>query len=50
MNKILHTEAFPLNNDGMVMVQESIKEGGGEDGVIIEDGRPILEGFVGGDD
>ena len=32
------------------MVQESIENGGGEGGVVIEDLGPIFEGTVGGND
>jgi len=28
------------------MVEETVEDGGGDGGVAIEDGRPLLEGFV----
>ena len=30
------------------MVEETIEDGGGDGGVTVEDGGPLLEGFVGG--
>ena len=32
------------------MVEEAVEDGGGDGGVVVEDGGPVLEGFVGGED
>src|ERR1700675_1898724 len=32
------------------MVEEAVEDGGGDGGVPVEDGCPLLEGFVGGQD
>ncbi len=32
------------------MVEEAVEDGGGDGGVAVEDGGPVLEGFVGGQD
>ena len=34
----------------MPMMQETVKDGGGDDGVAVEDGWPLIEGFVSGQD
>ena len=47
---IFHSIAFPFNDDSLGMVEESIKKGGGEHAVVIEDFRPVFVSPVGGDD
>lgn len=32
------------------MVKEAVEDGGGDDAVVVEDGRPVFEGLVGGED
>ncbi len=32
------------------MVEESVEDSGGDGGIAVEDGGPIFEGFVGGED
>ena len=32
------------------MMEESVKDGGGDGAVVVEDGGPLFEGFVGGED
>ena len=32
------------------MVEEAVENGGGDGAIAVEDGRPLLEGFVGGED
>ena len=34
----------------MAMVEEAVEDGGGDGGVAVEDGGPLLEGLVGGQD
>jgi hypothetical protein len=50
LDAILHAIAFAFNDDGFGVVQDAIEDGGGEGGVVIEDGGPVLEDLVGGQD
>ena len=34
----------------MAVVEEAVEDGGGDGGVAVEDGGPLFEGFVGGQD
>jgi len=43
LDLIFHAIASSLDEDGFGMVQESIENGGGEGGVVIEDLGPILK-------
>lgn len=47
---VFHPEAFALDDYGIRMMEEAVEDGGGEGGVVIEDGRPVFEGFIGGED
>ena len=47
---VFHAVAATFDDDGFAMVEEAIKDGGGDGGVTIEDGRPLFEGFVGGEE
>jgi len=40
----------PFQHDGVAVVEQAVKYGGGDGGVAVEDGGPLLEGFVGGQD
>jgi hypothetical protein len=43
-----HPETFPLNHDGLCVMQETVEDGRGQCSVMVEDFRPILKGPVGG--
>jgi len=47
---VFHAVALALDDDGLGVVQEAVEHGGGDGGVAVEDGGPVLEGFVGGQD
>ena len=38
-----------LDEDGLGVMEQSVKQRGGEDGVVVEDLGPLLEDTVGGD-
>jgi hypothetical protein len=42
-----HTIASTLNGDGVSMVQKSIKNGGGQGGIVVKDTRPSFVGLIG---
>ena len=46
----LHSIAFPFDDDGLSMVEETIKNGGGKRAVVIEDFRPVFVSPVGRED
>jgi len=45
----LGAEALALDDDGIDLVQDTVKDGGGQGAVVVEDLRPVLVGAVGGD-
>ena len=45
---IFHAVAFSFDNDGFGVMKEPIKDGRSEYAVIVEDFRPVFEGFIGG--
>ena len=47
---VFHTIAGAFNYDSFSVMKESIQHRGGDGAVAIEDGRPLLESFVGSDD
>jgi len=50
LDAILHSVTFPLNGDGLGVMEETVEDGGGDDAVVVEDRGPALEGLVGGED
>ena len=48
LDAVLHAVALALNNDRFGMMQDAVENGRGERGVVVEDGRPLLEDLVGG--
>lgn len=48
-DSIFHAITFPLDDDRFAMMEEAVEDGGGEGGIIVEDGRPLFEGFIGCD-
>lgn len=49
LDYILHPEALAFNKHGLGMVQETVKDGRGEDGIVVKYLWPVLKGAVGGD-
>src|SRR5665648_730374 len=47
---VLHAVAPALDDDGFGVVEESVEDGRGEGAVVVEDGRPVFEGLIGGQD
>ena len=47
---VLHAVAGAFDHDGVAVVEESVEHGGGDGGVAVEDGGPLFEGLVGGQD
>ena len=45
---VFHAVALALDDDGFGVVEDAVEEGGGEGGVVVEDGGPVFEGLVGG--
>ena len=44
-----HSIAGAFDQDGFAVVQESVEDRGGQSAVAVEDGGPVLVGFIGGD-
>ena len=42
--------AGAFEDDGVAVVEQAVEDGGGNGGVAVEDGGPLFEGFVGGQD
>ena len=49
LDAVFHTEACALDKDDFGVVEKAVEDGGGNGAVAIEDGGPLLEGFVGGE-
>ena len=47
---VFHPVAGAFEDDGVAVVEEAVEDGGGDGGVAVEDGGPLFEGFVGGQD
>lgn len=47
---VLHAVTGSLDDHGLGLVEESVEDGAGDGAVVVEDGGPLLEGFVGSDD
>ncbi len=47
---VFHAVALGFDEDGFGVVEEAVEDGGGDGGVAVEDGGPLFEGFVGGED
>jgi hypothetical protein len=47
---VLHAVGAAVDDDGVGAVQEAVEDGGGDAGVVVEDGRPLFVGLVGGED
>ena len=45
---VFHAVAWAFDHGNLTMVEEPVEDGGGDGGVAVEDGGPLLEGFVGG--
>ena len=43
-----HSKTIAFEQNGFGVMEEAVEHGGGDGAVVIEDGRPLLEGFVGG--
>ena len=50
LDAVLHAVAFALDDDGLGVVEDAVEDGGGEGGVVVEDGGPVLEDLVGAQD
>jgi hypothetical protein len=42
LDLVLHAVAFPLDEDGLGVVQEAVEQSGGQGAVVIENLRPLL--------
>lgn len=49
-NLVFHAVAGAFDDDGFSVVEEAIQHGGSDGAVVVEDGGPLLEGFIGGQD
>ena len=49
VDHVYHSEAPAVEGDGLGMVREPVEDGGGQDGVVIEELRPVLEHAIGRD-
>jgi hypothetical protein len=47
---VFYAEAGAFEHDAVAVVEEAVEHGGGDSGVAVEDGGPLLEGLVGGQD
>jgi hypothetical protein len=47
---VLHAVASSFDDDGFGVVEESVEDGAGQGAVVVEDGRPVFEDLVGGQD
>ena len=47
-DSVFHTIAFTFNDYGFAMMEDTVQDGGGEGGIIIEDSGPLFERFIGG--
>ncbi len=45
---ILHSVTGSFDDNGLGMVEEAVQDGRGDGAVIVENGGPLLEGLVGG--
>ncbi len=50
LDAVFHAEAFGFDEDGFGVVEEAVEDGGGDGGVSVENGGPVFERFVGGED
>jgi hypothetical protein len=48
-NLVLHAEALAFDDDRVGVVQDAVKDGGGQRAVVVEDLGPMFVGAVGGD-
>ncbi len=48
IDAVFHAVAFPVDNDGFSVMEDAVEDRGGESAVVVEDGRPVFVGFVGG--
>lgn len=46
---VFHAVAGAFDDDGLGVVEESVENGGGQGGVVVEDAGSLLEGAVGGE-
>jgi len=44
---VFHPVAGAFDDDGFGVVEESVQNGRGDSAVVVENGGPLLEGFVG---
>ena len=47
---VFHAVAGAFDDDGVAMMKETVEHGGGDSGVTVENGGPLVEGLVGGED
>jgi hypothetical protein len=48
-DSVFHTAAFPFDQDRFAVMKETIEDGGGHGGIVVEDGGPLFKRFVGGE-
>jgi hypothetical protein len=48
-DSVFHAAAFSFDHDRFAVMKKPIEDGGGHRGIVIEDGCPLFERFVGGD-
>ena len=46
---VFHAVAWAFDHGNLTVVEKPVEDGGGDGGVAVEDGGPLLEGFVGGE-
>src|SRR5258707_13872505 len=44
---VFHPITGAFDDNGFGVVKQSVQDGGGDGAVVVEDGGPLLEGFVG---
>jgi len=47
---VFHAEGPAFDDDGVAVVEEEVEDGGVDGGGVVEDGGPLFEGFVGGEE
>jgi len=45
---VFHAVAWAFDHGNLAVMEKPVEDGGGDGGVAVEDGGPLLEGFVGG--
>jgi hypothetical protein len=47
---VFHAVTAAFDQDGFGVMERPVQDGGGGGAVVVKEGRPLFEGFVGGQD